>query len=67
MDNFHPNFNILKFAGSPLGFRHSAKSKLNMALNHPHRIPVTVTDVFSGKSEDYLSLCALAKARKWNK
>ena len=34
IDNLSPTFNFAKIAGSPLGVKHTVKSKLNMSLAH---------------------------------
>ncbi len=34
MDHYGPEYNMAKIAGSPIGTKHTAKSKLNMRLAH---------------------------------
>lgn len=59
LDLLKPQYNILKTAGSLMGFQHSEETKKKLAdifkgngnsLNQPNAVPVTVIDVETGKT-----------------
>lgn len=38
LDNYNPEYNILKIAGSPLGYRHSEAAKARISLANKNKI-----------------------------
>lgn len=61
LDEYKPEYNILKFAYRPTGFKHTAETKAKMRESNKYRIdlqgyPVKVTDTITGDVAIYKSI-----------
>ena len=71
LDLLKPQYNILKIAGSFVGFKHSTETKNKLAAifkgnknsqNHPKAVPVQVLDLETGETTKYTSARKAAEA-----
>jgi Fic family protein len=71
LDLIKPDYNILKIAGSLVGFKHTEKTKNKLATilkgnlnsqNQPTAIPVQVLDIETGETTEYSSARKAAEA-----
>lgn len=49
-DNYNPEYNLLKIAGSPLGYRHSEAAKARISLANKNKIVSESTRYLKRKS-----------------
>ena len=63
-DVFNPPLNILKVAGTALGYRHTPEDIVKMTTNWPNRIGIQVTNIETGKIDQFLSVRAAARFLK---
>lgn len=62
MDLIKPEYNLLKTAGSSLGWKQSEEWKVKNILGQPNRIKLIVTDLHTNISTNYDSMGLAAKA-----
>ena len=62
IDLYKPDYNILRLAGSSLGFKQSEEWKVNNILGQPNCMEVIVTDLHTNISTSYDSIGLAARA-----
>ena len=63
-DVFNPPLNILNVAASALGYRHTPEDIGKMTENWPNRIEIQVTNIETGKIDEFISIRASARFLK---